>query len=247
MILQSPFIRRIGTTLRPFRGVILGGLAGIPLGLYGVALGGLTGFLVDQTLVRGREKRLPPPVRGLVVLVRYCGSAADLPGGLLRDTIAVLIDAVLISPDRRISVPRGAWQLPVLTGEAQAAAERLRTSLDEAQTNRLCAAFRAAASDAEIDELKASEIIGWLHGADADSAPGEISHAAALLGIPGDAPVEDAKRAYRRLAAQFHPDATYELTETQQREAAEAFRRIQEAYETYVAFRAAADRKEVDT
>ncbi len=247
MILQSPFIRRIGTTMRPFRGVILGGLAGIPLGLYGVALGGLTGFLVDQTLVRGREKRLPPPVRSLVVLVRYCGSAADLPHGLLRDTLAVLVDAGVISPARRISVPRGTWQLPVLTGEAQAAAERLRISIDEAQARRLCAAFRTAASEGEIDELKASEILGWLHGADTDSAAGEISHAVTLLGISADAPVGDAKRAYRRLAAQFHPDATYGLTETQQREAAEAFRRIQEAYETYVAFRAAADRKEVDT
>lgn len=241
MILQSPLIKRLGSTLRPFSGVLLGGIVGIPLGLYGVALGGLTGFLVDQTLIRAREKRLPPEGHSMVVLARYCSTAGDLPHGLLRDGLAVLADAGRLSPLRRVSLSRGTWQLPVLTAEAQGAVERLRASLQDHHLDRLCAAFRRAASDREVDDVRASEILGWLHGADAEVAPGEVRHATTLLGISPDAPVQEAKRAYRRLAAQFHPDATYGLTETQQLEAAEAFRRIQEAYETFVAFRGTSD------
>jgi DnaJ-domain-containing protein 1 len=52
-----------------------------------------------------------------------------------------------------------------------------------------------------------------------------------LLGVPQDADREQVKRAYRRLAAQFHPDGTGVLEAHQQRQAGEAFIRIRAAYE----------------
>lgn len=53
-----------------------------------------------------------------------------------------------------------------------------------------------------------------------------------ILGIGRDSTVEEAKAVYRRLAAQFHPDATAGLDETQRQSAAEAFIRIDSAYKT---------------
>lgn len=52
-----------------------------------------------------------------------------------------------------------------------------------------------------------------------------------LLGVPQDADRELVRHAYRRLAAEFHPDATGALEAHQQKQAGEAFLRIRAAYE----------------
>lgn len=52
-----------------------------------------------------------------------------------------------------------------------------------------------------------------------------------LLGVPQDADRDQIRRSYRRLAAEFHPDVTYELDAHQRMQAQEAFVRIRTAYE----------------
>jgi DnaJ-domain-containing protein 1 len=52
-----------------------------------------------------------------------------------------------------------------------------------------------------------------------------------VLGVPRDARLSEVRAAYRTLAAQFHPDATRELHDDERARSAEAFLKIQNAYE----------------
>lgn len=233
-------LRRIGTAVgaaaQPVRGLLVGAVLGIPLGVYGVALGSLTGFLVDQTIRRARSRRLPPPARHLVTIVRYCSGSREMPRELLATTLSVLAAAGAISPASRLGLSPAQWQLPVLSTDARNAARRLRDELPPGHVRELCAALREASARGEINEMEATELLGWLHGTEADAMEDDVRRAATILGLDGTASLADAKRAYRHLASQFHPDATLGLSEEQRQEAAEAFRRIREAYETFVAF-----------
>jgi DnaJ like chaperone protein len=51
-----------------------------------------------------------------------------------------------------------------------------------------------------------------------------------LLGLEPGAPMHEVRRVYRRLAAQFHPDAAADLGEQRQKQAEEAFKKIHAAY-----------------
>jgi DnaJ like chaperone protein len=53
----------------------------------------------------------------------------------------------------------------------------------------------------------------------------------AVLGITHEASESEIKKAYRRLAVQYHPDKVASLSEAEQKLAAEKFREIQEAYD----------------
>jgi hypothetical protein len=244
MKLPRPDVRRVGAAigaiLRPARGLLLGGAIGIPLGLYGVALGSLTGFLVDQTIRRARSRRLPPAARWLVTVIRYCSGSREMPNELLATTMSVLVASGTISPTERLGISPAQWRLPVLSAEAHSAARRLRDELSSEYVLEICAALRRASAQGAIHESETVELLGWLHGAETDVMDDDVRRAATILGLEGSASVTDAKRAYRHLAAQFHPDTTLGLSEDQRREAAEAFRRVQEAYETFVAFRGGA-------
>ncbi len=55
-----------------------------------------------------------------------------------------------------------------------------------------------------------------------------------LLGLTPDATLEEIKRVYRSLAASFHPDAVVGLSEEQQIQSEEAFKRIRHAYEACI-------------
>lgn len=68
--------------------------------------------------------------------------------------------------------------------------------------------------------------------ADAARHEGELDERACmLLGVPQNADRAQVRRAYRRLAAEFHPDGTRVLEAHQRRQAEEAFIRIRAAYE----------------
>lgn len=56
-----------------------------------------------------------------------------------------------------------------------------------------------------------------------------------LLGVPPFAEPADVRRAYRRLAARFHPDTAPELSAEQIAQMSESFRRIHGAYEVLLA------------
>ncbi|MBU8913882.1 MAG: J domain-containing protein [Spirochaetales bacterium] len=57
------------------------------------------------------------------------------------------------------------------------------------------------------------------------------TEACAILGIEPDASLAEVRRAYRRLAAQFHPDTAMGLSPEQQEASSAAFVRIRSAYE----------------
>ncbi|MFW6292469.1 MAG: J domain-containing protein [Spirochaetota bacterium] len=61
------------------------------------------------------------------------------------------------------------------------------------------------------------------------------AEACAVLGIARDASRDEVRAAYRRLAAQFHPDTAATLSEQQRAATEQAFKRIQAAYETLLA------------
>ncbi len=63
----------------------------------------------------------------------------------------------------------------------------------------------------------------------------ELSNAYHLLGLSRDADLESVKSAHRNLVALYHPDTLIDLTEEQKKIAAEAFLRIQTAYENIIA------------
>lgn len=225
-------LQRADRWLRPYYGVILGTAAGIPLGIYGITLGALTGFLVHHAIRQTSSSRLPREAEALLTLARYCGRSRELPAGLVSTGFAVLARSGLISPESPVALPRGR-QLPVLRRPALEAARQLREVLDETTRRGLAEALRESLAAGELSGPEAEEILRELQDPGDLPDRGELERAALLLGIPEDASREDARRAYRRLAAQFHPDAAHGLTETQKAEAGEAFRRIREAYEIY--------------
>lgn len=59
----------------------------------------------------------------------------------------------------------------------------------------------------------------------------------AILGLNRDAARDEIKSTFRKLAVQFHPDSVRDLREDQQRQAAEAFMRIQNAYKQILSTR----------
>ena len=59
----------------------------------------------------------------------------------------------------------------------------------------------------------------------------------AVLGVEPDAGPEEIRHAYRRLAAQYHPDKVAHLGEDFQRLAEEKFKAIQKAYDTLASSR----------
>ncbi len=61
-----------------------------------------------------------------------------------------------------------------------------------------------------------------------------IDKAYQLLGVPIDSSLETVKSAHRALVALYHPDTVTELSEEQKKIAAEAFLRIQAAYESII-------------
>lgn len=225
-------LQRAHLRLRPYYGLILGTAAGVPLGIYGLTLGALTGFLVHHAIRQTYRSRLPRQAEALLTLARYCGRSRELPAGLVSTGFAVLARGGFISAENPITLPRGR-QLPVLRRPALETAQQLRHELDDTTRRGLAEALRESLAAGELGEVETREVLEELQAPADLPDRGELEKAALLLGIPENASREDARRAYRRLATQFHPDAAHGLTETQKAEAGEAFRRIREAYEIY--------------
>jgi hypothetical protein len=139
---------------------------------------------------------------------RGLGEAAGLPGGArLEEAFRALLQS-LLAPRERAEV---AWLAGRIARDAPPCA-------------------RTAAEDLARQLGVSADIV-----ADAARAQGKLDERACmLLGVPQDADKDQIRGAYRRLAAEFHPDATRDLEPHQRRQAEVAFIRIREAYEKLI-------------
>lgn len=235
-------------------GLLIGSLAGI----YGAVLGLLIGHLVDEILAeRRRRNETVAFLRGapgdgsaaaesqLVAIVGMAFAIARLGGA---PTVAQ-IEHIRRLLDRRFdlskrerylvrSAIREAFRRPEAVDPVGLAASH--------QWNRELALFlvsllvRIAMDDQtglsperEAVILRICETIGVseadfvdLSGPESES----VDESYRLLGLEPGTPMDEVRRVYRRLAAQFHPDAAADLGEERQKQAEEAFKKIQAAY-----------------
>ncbi|MDR1319287.1 MAG: J domain-containing protein [Treponema sp.] len=140
----------------------------------------------------------------------FCRIAERLRGRLNPDLLA---EALAARRRRLGDLPRlGKLLHSLACGEGLDTAVRIRGILDPG--------FR-------LFEQTLHHAAGRLFHADADTEASSWE----ILGLDPQASLEEVKSAYRRLAIRFHPDSVSMLSEKQQKEAARAFIRIQEAYQ----------------
>ena len=231
-------------------GTLLGGLIGLPAGVFGVGFGLLVGTLVDQAVQRGRERR------SLVRLVEHPlgdGALQALPVETAILVLSLVIDGEL-SSDRRALVlqrlselyqppRRRAAELARIAGEAASLALHADSAgLTEFLRRKLPLHEREAVVDlllaVGVEPVRVRRI------AERWDIPGERyralrdpyrvldPQACALLGVSPAAGPDEVKRVYRALAVQFHPDAAGGLDEAQRMQAEQAYLRVQAAYHT---------------
>ncbi|MFW5683228.1 MAG: DnaJ domain-containing protein [Spirochaetota bacterium] len=233
-------------------GVLLGAFGGVP----GALFGGFIGFLVDLVTVEFRVQRaairylerdtapswLPRelPLAGNLLgsLHRHRASVAalDIPARLSEEmrpffpdrfarrpverVIAAAMSVVWIGDEpwcarlrRDTGLPSrealftGVWETLVRTGSAAGVRDHVHELARRAELGP-----EFIAEHLRVRELRDAE-------------------ACAILGVARDATQEEIRVAYRRLAAQFHPDTATHLSEEQQRATEDAFKRIQAAYD----------------
>jgi hypothetical protein len=244
-------------------GTLLGLLVGAAAGWYAAAVGLLVGVLVDQVLERLRyEKRLTAYLRapdssdpiganagdaaftGIAIwLVSPDGDMTARQSALLRSGLLPrgsfsereerdarqLIDAV---HEQRavLDGPRLAAALATLPYAAKS--ERFRLLCD------IAAADDGGYSEKDAEAMEAVGIALGLMPADLRSSIIErdsaLRDAYRVLALEPEADEATVKAVYRRLAAQFHPDANAGLSEEQRESAAEAFVLIDGAYRAVI-------------
>lgn len=254
-------------------GKVIGAVAGIPAGPFGVAFGFVVGLLVDQVvrsvLLRRRVERFlsgpasvdqPPFDRVIAAAVGIGMSVAALEClptvrqvALLRETV---VDYFRLGRRRAEGVQHiidEAYRLGQAL-DTMGLADMLRDSTSLLEREEL---IRLYARIAELDRVGMTpkkravlrsvaahlKVRRSFFQSLFPDAGGLDIEACRLLGVPRDAGLEEVKRVYRRLAQQFHPDAVVDLAEEQKRQAAVAFLRIQAAYEKIVAELAARARR----
>lgn len=239
-----------------------GTLAGLAVGLFGgipgAVFGAFIGFLVDLVWAERRAQRaaldyldgrdapawLPRQVALAGELAGHLQGHPGLEPGVL-DSLAT--DLRPFYPDRwaRRPVERilvaGAGH--VWSGR-EVYARRLAGACPIDERERVVRAVwnavgRAGATLSARDEVRT---IARRAGIDEGFIAGELvlrrfrdAHACVVLGIARDASREEVRSAYRRLAAQFHPDTAATLSERQREATEQAFKRIQAAYEALLA------------
>jgi DnaJ-domain-containing protein 1 len=242
-------------------GKVAGVLIGIPAGVFGMIFGLIVGHLIDELvwafLMRRLLRRffrtgyLAPELEStataaaiLVVLTDEMSCSADRPQGVPASVRGYLKDKFAVRIRSRRSLD--------LAFEEAAAAER--QSVSTAAREEACRIL-----EERLVQNERAEVV-WLAGrvardvgpcarrtaeqiAERLGVPARIvtegarpagtldERACMLLGVSEHADREEVRRAYRRLAAQFHPDGASVLEEHQRRKANEAFIRIQSAYE----------------
>ncbi len=241
--------------MRSYWGTIAGVAVGALGGVLGALFGLLLGVLCDLVLVERRvteaalrflEGRPVPPwlPRFVVLSGALYGHVSGRHEQPAPQPLGVLVERCRpYFPDRRsrrqvermiVAAATREWVGP----EPFSALVRTHTTLDERE--RLFAAvWEAVIHDGaaslpreRIGELaRRVEVCGPFIGQAFIVERLLDPQACRVLGVPRDAGPELVKSAYRRLAAQFHPDTAGSLSDDQREATEEAFKQVQAAYE----------------
>lgn len=275
--LSTPAFRRFGRVIRRYVGVLIGALIGLVggLGLFGVVLGGVIGFLVDELRSRQQDWRAvdrfyrsgdPESMDGRTVwlagVTALAGSvlAAGRPGRSIPRVGRALIRRRVVDT----------FDLPNFEGELLEHMVDRFFLTDRPAVEGVCGALKDVIPDAASREVvvlalyRVAPGVGERISDDQDalirsfarllelseerfnvlrraSVPSD-DEAYRILGVSEETDTEEIRRVYRRLAAQFHPDAGSELDGEQLRQTEEAFIRIQNAYQRVMSDRSGRSR-----
>jgi DnaJ like chaperone protein len=241
-----------------FWGKLVGLLVGSLGGLYGAILGLLIGHLVDEILAeRRRRNETVAFLRGVPgdgsaaaesLLVAIVGMAFGIARMGGPPTVAQ-IEHIRQILDRRFDLSkrerylvrtaiRESFRRPdAVDPVGLAASHRWNRELGLFLISllvRIAIDDQAGLSpEREAVLLQICETVGvsdadFVNLSGPESASVEESYR--LLGLEPGTPIDEVRRVYRRLAAQFHPDAAADLGVERQKQAEEAFKKIQAAY-----------------
>jgi hypothetical protein len=248
----------------------IGAVAG--LGLFGIVLGGVIGYLGDEVRVRLAGNRTidrflaTGSVEGLDRRTVTLASVTALAGYVLS---ASTVREGRTRVDRELMKRRIAESFRLGGAERELVDEYAERALesDDLAVSKICRSLRNAS--AGIDELEAVVVLLY-RVAPGESGTIEAGHdslirsiaaelgidptrfvqlrkpflpkdteAYRILGIDPEAETDEIKRTFRRLASQFHPDASGELDPEQIEQTGEAFIRIRSAYQRVMSERSA--------
>lgn len=243
--------------MRTFWATAVGAVIGLAGGIWGVIISTGIGFLLDLVLADLRVQRhsralvsgepaapwLPPILPAIGVV-----AGAVAPARLLDSDYFSKLETQLAEYRPNRFSARLCERAIASAAEASATVEQSAALL----TRLLSPEDRRRATRAVWQSLRAAVVppepfrelrrLALLAGIDKGFVERELAvrphldtEACEILGVGTDASVDQVRRAYRTLAAQFHPDTTGELSERQRAESSEAFIRVRDAYERLMA------------
>jgi hypothetical protein len=241
--------------MRRYWGTFAGLAVGLAGGVFGAVFGLFIGFLVDLVWTEFRAQRATVAYldggAAPAWLPRQVALAGELVGYLhARSRIDPEVVASLATNLRPFYPDRWARRIVermLVTGASHGwsgidtYAARLTTACPLEERERVVAAVWEAIGQAggTLPAREEVRAIARRAGIDEGFVARELvlrrfrdAEACAVLGIARDASHEEVRTAYRRLAAQFHPDTAVSLSERQRQATEQAFKRIQSAYET---------------
>ena len=238
--------------VRRYWATLAGGAVGVLGGLYGAVFGAAIGLLVDVLL---NESRAPRAARAYLegsdwpsVVPRVAVLSGALLGAISDRHSRPEVDRLTIAL-REVSesgwTPRLLEQIVVTSARAGwDRSETLRDAFENSLTDdqkRLV--IRAVWSQLSANgESHAAKETMSAFARDITRDPGFVEHtvvveadldedSCSILGVSRDATMDQIRRAYRRLAAQFHPDTLGDLNDEERETSENAFKRIVAAYE----------------
>jgi DnaJ like chaperone protein len=257
---KSGLSTKPGTALRRFLWMAGGGLAGLVFRIPGIIIGSVLGYFLGEVAAQLKNDRIirryfdnPGPLKfyeGEPGLAAFCALGAFL---LSKASPKVLTDAAAaarIAGGAGSVFPAGKTITGLAESFSRAAFSRSRLLNPDLLTESL-AARRAGLGDLP---LLASELFSMAIGREAEHEarfirrfldPGYqpslqdevIEDPWNVLGVPRNAPREEIKSAFRRLALMFHPDNQTGLGEAEREKMSAAFVKIRDAYRELTAGR----------
>ncbi len=238
------FRSKVPAFVKKYRWRLGGALLGVPAGLWGIATGFLAGFFAEIIFRRRGEEnallRFFEDPSGVPVDEPFPAAAAVCGLCLFcTEDVSAAVRAVSLGFPGRAS--DDVWFR--FAGAASRASPLNPDILCEYVASRVKKEKNPAAELELLNALRAAELC-WneeKRGEPPSSylsrllglnlyAEDSLAEAFAVLGVSESVSEEELKAVHRRLAAAYHPDAVRMLSAVQQKEAAEAFIRIENAY-----------------